>query len=52
MDNLKIIKDQDGNEHVIIDRGNNEYVSMLKSDYDTQQAEHFAEIVADEISTK
>jgi hypothetical protein len=26
-------------EHVIIDRGNNEYTSMLKSTYDAMQAE-------------
>jgi hypothetical protein len=26
-------------EHAIIDRGNNEYTSMLKSTYDEQQAQ-------------
>ena len=28
-------------EHAIIDRGNGEFSSMLKSTYDEQQAEHF-----------
>ena len=28
-------------EHAIIDRGNGEFTSMLKSTYDEQQAEHF-----------
>jgi len=34
-------------EHAIIDRGNGEYTSMLKSTYDEQQAqaEHFTPIV-------
>ena len=30
--------DLDGNEYVIIDRGNGEFTSMLKSTYDEQQA--------------
>ena len=29
----------DGIEHAIIDRGNGEFTSMLKSTYDEQQAE-------------
>jgi predicted aspartyl protease len=41
MDNIKIIEvtNMDGSvtEHVIIDRGNNEYTSMPKSVYDAQQ---------------
>ena len=37
--------DLDGNEYVIIDRGNGEYTSMLKSTYEEQQAEHLTEIV-------
>ena len=32
--------------HAIIDRGNNEYTSMLKSTYDAQQ-EHLTEIVSE-----
>jgi hypothetical protein len=34
-------------EHAIIDRGNGEYTSMLKSTYEAQQAEHFTPIVTD-----
>jgi hypothetical protein len=39
---------QEVTEHVIIDRGNGEYTSMLKSTYDEQQAqaEHFTPIVS------
>jgi hypothetical protein len=35
-------------EHAIIDRGNGEYTSMLKSTYDAQQAELKAPKVVDE----
>jgi hypothetical protein len=39
MDKITIIKDEIfGEESVIIDRGNGEYTSMLKSTYDQQQA--------------
>ena len=45
MDNLTFIEvenlDGTTTEHVIIDRGNGEYTSMLKSTYDAMQAEHF-----------
>jgi hypothetical protein len=34
MNNVKFVTDVDGNEHAIIDRGNGEYTSMLKSTYD------------------
>jgi hypothetical protein len=34
MDNVTFVTDKDGNEHAIIDRGNNEFTSMLKSTYD------------------
>jgi len=37
MENIQIITDSQGTEHVIIDRGNNEYTSMPKSVYDAQQ---------------
>ena len=37
MDNVTFIE-VDGIEHAIIDRGNGEYTSMLKSTYDEQQA--------------
>jgi len=34
MDNVKYITDPDGTEYAIIDRGNAEFTSMLKSTYD------------------
>jgi hypothetical protein len=37
MENIQIITDSQGIEHVIIDRGNNEFTSMPKSVYDAQQ---------------
>lgn len=37
MENITIITDKDGIEHIIIDRGNGEYTSMPKSVYDEQQ---------------
>jgi hypothetical protein len=39
MDNVTYIEDVNGNTHAIIDRGNGEYTSMLKSTYDAMQAE-------------
>ena len=39
MENVTFIKDTDGNEHAIIDRGNNEFTSMPKAEYDRRQAE-------------
>ena len=39
MDNVTFIEDLDGNTHAIIDRGNGEFTSMLKSTYEAQQAE-------------
>jgi hypothetical protein len=42
MDNVTFIEvEQNGvmTEHAIIDRGNKEYTSMLKSTYDAMQAE-------------
>ena len=38
MDKIQIVLDPHGVEHVIIDRGNDEFTSMLKSTYDEQQA--------------
>ena len=39
MDNVTFVKDElDGVEYAIIDRGNGEFTSMLKSTYDEQQA--------------
>jgi len=49
MDNVTFITDDKGVEHAIIDRGNGEYTSMLKSTYDAMQAEQSTPIVtADE----
>ena len=39
MSEVNFITDIDGVEHAIIDRGNGEFTSMLKSTYDAQQAE-------------
>ena len=43
MDNVSFIKVTDSlgeeHEHAIIDRGNGEFTSMLKSTYDAMQAE-------------
>jgi hypothetical protein len=38
MDKVTYIKDAEGLEHAIIDRGNGEFTSMLKSTYDELQA--------------
>ena len=46
MDNITILE-VDGKEFVIIDRGNEEFTSMLKSEYDRQQAEQSTPKVAD-----
>jgi len=32
-------------EHAIIDRGNGEFTSMLKSTYEAQQVEHLTDLV-------
>ena len=45
MDNVTFIKDASDVEHAIIDRGNGEFTSMLKSTYEAQQVEHLTEIV-------
>jgi hypothetical protein len=39
-------------EHAIIDRGNGEFTSMLKSTYDAMQAEQSTPILTDEAKTK
>jgi hypothetical protein len=51
MDKIEIIEvtnriTGENETHVIIDRGNGEYTSMLKSTYDAQQAEQSTPIVA------
>jgi hypothetical protein len=38
MDNVTFVKDAQGLEHAVIDHGNGEFTSMLKSTYDEQQA--------------
>ena len=55
MDNVTFIEHTDSltgevTEHAIIDRGNGEYTTMLKSTYDEQQAqaEHFTPILTGE----
>ena len=39
MENITIIQDMSGNDIVVIDRGNGEFTSMLKSVYDTLASE-------------
>jgi len=48
MNNVTFIKDIDGLEHAIIDRGNGEFTSMLKSTYEAMQAEQSTPSVIDE----
>jgi hypothetical protein len=47
MSKNKIITDMYGIEHIIIDRGNGEYTSMPKTEYDRQQAEQSTPNLAD-----
>lgn len=47
---MKTIKDEAGIEHAIIDRGNGEFTSMLKSTYDELKANEAKTI--DEPATK
>jgi hypothetical protein len=47
--NISIFTDElDGREFVIIDRGNGEFTSMPKSEYERQQAEQSTPSVIDE----
>ena len=39
MNNVTFIKNEHNEEYAIIDRGNGEFTSMLKSTYDAMQAE-------------
>jgi len=39
MTNIEIIENSLGEQFVVIDHGNGEFTSMLKSTYDAQQAE-------------
>jgi hypothetical protein len=47
MDKVTFITDDFGTEHAIIDHGNNEFTSMLKSTYQAQQAEQSTPNLAD-----
>ena len=50
MDNVTFIEVetiQGVETHAIIDHGNGQFTSMLKSTYDEQQAEHFTPMVSD-----
>ena len=44
MDNVNFVTDLDGLKHAIIDRGNGEFTSMLKSTYDAMQVAQFTPI--------
>ena len=48
MDNVTVITDQYDIEHIIIDRGNGEFTSMPKAEYEAQQAEQSTPMVAEE----
>ena len=37
--NYEIVIDQNGTEHIVIDRGNGEFTSMLKSTWDELEAQ-------------
>jgi len=39
MDKVTFVTDEQGVEHAIIDRGNEEFTSMTKAHYDAMQAE-------------
>ena len=56
MDNVTFIEVEDafGNKstHAIIDRGNGEFTTMLKSTYEAQQAEQSTPSVIDEAEAK
>jgi hypothetical protein len=51
MENVQFIT-VDEVEHAIIDRGNGEFTSMLKSTYEAQQAEQSTPSLTDEATTK
>jgi hypothetical protein len=48
MENITIVKDEQGNDHAIIDHGDGTFTSMLKSTYDAMQAEQSTEIPTNE----
>jgi hypothetical protein len=49
MDNVTYFTDEQGVEHAIIDHGNEQFTSMLKSTYEARQAEQSTPMIpADE----
>jgi hypothetical protein len=49
MNNVTFFTDElSGNEYALIDHGNEQFTSMLKSTYDTIQAEQSTPMVTDE----
>jgi hypothetical protein len=53
MDNVTfLVSELDGVEYAIIDRGNNEFTSMTKEEYDRRQAEQSTPIVINEAEAK
>jgi hypothetical protein len=50
--NTELFTDEQGAEHIIIDHGNGEFTSMLKSTYEAQQAEQSTPSLTDEAATK
>ncbi len=50
MENIEIVLDSYGNQHAIIDKGNGEFTSMLKSEYDRRQAEQSTPIVMENLT--
>ena len=51
MENVTIIEIEEHDtvvDYVLIDRGNNEFTSMTKAEYDRQQVEHLTEILPTE----
>jgi hypothetical protein len=49
MDNVTfVVSELDGTQYAIIDRGNGEFTSMLKSTYDAMQAAQFTPIVTED----
>jgi len=45
MENITYITDSYGNEHVVIDHGNEQFTSMPKAEYDRRQAEQSTPIL-------
>jgi hypothetical protein len=53
MDKVTFLTDElSGIEHAIIDRGNGEFTSMSKAEYDRRQAEQSTPMVIDETTAE